>query len=258
MISLNFQIVPEYVIYHAIVNSSPHRLVDGVPPENIVEFQKAAKSKDETACDFLNYGVGETNVLASPTIAEVAQRTENFIQTMKADSTFASVLKETINSLEHVRSEWERNLVKTDALISDWTGLPLTGEFRIFLTHPALKQGHYLGRLKAICWANRNTWPNYNTVYLWHELLHNFMSGGDLEHAIIQLITDNELRIRLNGGSYPPFEGHPDLSKLMEAVLPHWKSYLAGKERNINLFIKEMSALPEVEQLKAHDDRRNQ
>jgi hypothetical protein len=258
MISLNFQIVPEYIIYYAVVNYSPHRLVDGVPAENIVKFQKTAKSKDETAYNFLSYGVSESNVLASPSIVEVAQRTEKFIQTMKADSTFAPVLKETMDSLEQVRSEWERNLVKTDALISDWTGLPLSGEFRIFLTHPALKQGHYLGDLKAICWANRNTWPNYNIVYLWHELLHSFIPGRDLEHAIIQLITDNELRIRLNGGSYPPFEGHPDLSKLMEAVLPHWKSYLAGKERNITQFIKEMSTLPQVQQLTTHDDRRDQ
>lgn len=60
-------------------------------------------------------------------------------------------------------------------------------------------------------WGGLEMWPNYTTIYVWHEIFHSILPGQglkttDLDHALIQLITDNELNARLNGFSYPPFD----------------------------------------------------
>lgn len=65
-------------------------------------------------------------------------------------------------------------------------------------------------------------------------------------HAIIELATDNELRIRLNKkGKYfkeGKFDiGHDHLRKLEQKILPHWKDYLENKgKKNIFELEKEL------------------
>ena len=58
------------------------------------------------------------------------------------------------------------------------------------------------------------------------------------EHAVIELITDEELRTRLNGGKYPPFVGHGYLQKVKEKLLPKWRKYLKSEKQNIREFIR--------------------
>jgi len=102
----------------------------------------------------------------------------------------------------------------------------------VYITHPSLKNGQYLGENKITLGHNED-WPNYFTIYLWHEILHSYLGKTDLEHALIQFITDEELRIKLNGGEYPPFVGHKNLFPLMERILPFWRKYLKNKSKNI-------------------------
>ena len=64
---------------------------------------------------------------------------------------------------------------------------------------------------------------------------------NDTNHALIQLITDNELRIRLNGGKYPPFEGHSTLTAEMSSLLPKWQEYLLSPNKDILAFEKSLS-----------------
>jgi len=85
--------------------------------------------------------------------------------------------------------------------------------------------------------GHHEDWPNYATVYLWHEILHSYIGYSEKEHAVIELITDEELRIRLNGSKYPPFAGHKYLAKIKQKILPRWKKYLKSKKRNIREFM---------------------
>jgi hypothetical protein len=53
-------------------------------------------------------------------------------------------------------------------------------------------------------------------------------------HAIIELLTDEELRIRFNKkGVYfkekQKFIGHKDLISLKKKILPYWKNYIKGR-----------------------------
>lgn len=99
-----------------------------------------------------------------------------------------------------------------------------------------------------ILWAHKEEWPNYAVVYMVHEYLHNFFIDDNIEHAIIELATDNEMRIRLNGGG-EYFKcngknvGHKHLRKLETDIIDDWKDYLKNKDTNIYKFIEKMRNL---------------
>ena len=124
--------------------------------------------------------------------------------------------------------QWKNNLNKTSKIINDITGLKLSKKFNVYLTHPSLKNGKYIAK-NSIAWGHHENYKNYTTIYLWHEILHSYFDLNDLNHAIIQLVTDNELRLKLNGTKYPPFEGHKDLQNLMSKIVPYWRKYLTTK-----------------------------
>lgn len=245
MLKLNFQINPAYLAYHFIKNTSPSRFVSGECDPEIVDFQNAAWGKDRAANDFIRFGPDEDTFLSGKSMVEMARRADDLLKQMLNHSSFVPLLAETSKSLVQVREEWESNYSKTNNMIGEMTGLNLNKDVSVYLTHPKLKQGH--AGHDCIVWAYRLTWPNYNTVYLWHELLHLLLPHGNLEHAVIQLISDNEMRVRLNGGTYPPMEGHEYLRKLMELLLPMWRLFLQSKEtRDINSFISKAASLPEI------------
>ena len=253
MVTLHFQIDKRHLVFHTLTNCSAQRFVNQTPDQTVVAFQNAAWEKDKAAYQFLRYGISETSLIKGENFAELAVRADQFLDQMIDDSSFALVFEKTSQSLSMVQSEWESNRSQSEEHIFDITNLKVDGKFTVLLTHPAQKQGCFLREENKILWAYRNTWPNYNTVYIWHEMLHGFIPGGELEHAVIQLISDNELRIRLNKGKYPPLEGHHHLKKLMRLLLPEWRTYLRKRKlennkETIREFIAQTASLPGVQE----------
>ena len=126
------------------------------------------------------------------------------------------------------------------------TGFDFNKTIVVYIVHSSLPSGKtfIFAEGQPILWGHNDLFENYTTVYLWHEILHTYLGTSQLEHALIQLIADNELRIQLNGGSYPPFEGHAYLLPLMKKVLPLWNEYLAKTDKNKSIvefqkFLKE-------------------
>ena len=124
-------------------------------------------------------------------------------------------------------------------MISEMTGLKPKKSFKVYITHPSLKNGIYLENNK-LAWGHNEDWPNYTTVYLWHEILHSYFDPKRLDHIVISFVTDEELRVRLNGGKYPPFVTHDYLHPPMKKVLPLWKKYLKSKSKDIFEFKKQV------------------
>lgn len=89
-----------------------------------------------------------------------------------------------------------------------------------------------------IAWTFQDYYPNYNCVYLWHEILHSFFDLDEKTHALIELITNEELRISLNGGEYPPFIGHDYLNDTKLKNLETWKTFLKSKNKKINNIVE--------------------
>lgn len=100
---------------------------------------------------------------------------------------------------------------------------------------------------ERICWSYRSDFPHYNTIYMWHEIMHSYLpavsSDGKVEHAVIELLTDDEMRARFNNSIYPPFVGHEELKPLKENLLASWRKYLKSPQKKINEYLKEASQI---------------
>ena len=157
---------------------------------------------------------------------------------------WAPLLEDTKRRRQFCQEQWERTLPASLSTMRSLTGLDFRRCFRVTVTYPGLPGGRTLDQTgpaecpNAIAWGGREEFPAYTVVYIWHEILHSYFEQTDRDHAIIELVTDNELRVRLNGGTYPPFEGHPYLGRWKAAVEPAWRAYLGQGHRDIRQFAK--------------------
>lgn len=169
---------------------------------------------------------------------------------------FVRLYKETEKYMESVEKEWnnkQKNIIK---IIEEIMGENLPNiKINVLITHPNLCNGMALPNSNTICWGHKENWENYSMVYLMHETLHLILDKklgkNNLTHAIIELITDQELRIRLNkNGIYfkesKEGVGHPFLLKLSKTILPYWKKYLKNKNKKIDNFYLEIKNLPKI------------
>ncbi len=155
---------------------------------------------------------------------------------------FSKLLVNVHSYKKWIENEWVSNKEK---VVYELKGILRTklpdGVFTVYVMGDSVSAGRNLGDNKII-WGHKEDWSNYSLVYLAHECLHNMFSHSDLEHAVIELITDNELRIRLNkGGEYFTCEGrdvgHNYLRDIEKIILPNWQHYLSDKSLNIHDFI---------------------
>ena len=141
-----------------------------------------------------------------------------------------------------IKKQWEQNEKEAIKILEEISGLKIQIEpIDVFITHPNLRNGVNFPQFNAIGWGHSEDWQNYSTIYICHELMHILIhqkskkEESKLMHALIELLTDNELRIRLNKkGKY--FEegglaiGHPYFKKLEEEILPFWQDYLKDRK----------------------------
>ncbi len=115
-------------------------------------------------------------------------------------------------------------------------------QVNVLTTHPEIPTGYAVPQLHAICWGHREEFKTYHSVYLAHELLHFVLQFDDREisHAMVELIADDELRLRLNKtGRYFQYPGHARLLPIKKKLLPHWQRYLSRKRGTIVTFLRE-------------------
>lgn len=233
---LNFKIVEDYLVLHTLSAANDNRFIPNIDKQSVINFQNFVWNTSKEMYELLTSRSNPFNNLDN-----CGTKLESFLAEIKSSNELSEVIKQTQESLLLVKKEWEDNFNKSYKIIKEITGINFREAiFTVFLTHPSLQNGYYAGK-SSICWSYRNDFENYNTVYLWHEILHSKFKIDELSHTLIQLVTDNELRIRLNGGTYPPFEGHQELFHLMEKLLPEWDVYLQNKEvKDIFKFYKEV------------------
>jgi len=165
---------------------------------------------------------------------------DTYFEELKNSIQYKKLYKETVEYKNDCAKEWNKNLNKSFELMKKITKLhfQFPKSVKIYITHPAVSNGSALDRKNfKIAWGDWGHFPNYSTVYLWHEILHSFMDIDDVSHAVIQMATDNELRARLNNTTFPPFVGHESLKPLMDKIYSKWKTYL-NSEMNLIDFAK--------------------
>ena len=166
---------------------------------------------------------------------------------------FQKLYDETKKYLFFVKNQWKVNEKEALKIIRGLSGIDLSDKkISVFITHPKLRNGVNFPPFEAIGWGHPEDWKNYSTVYLCHELMHllveNKQKNEQITHAIIELMIDNELRIRLNKKGIYFKEGkhnigHPYLRQIEEKILPYWRKYLKQKKKDVFKFEKEVSKI---------------
>ena len=235
-IKLNFRIDDDYLIVHTLSSIGKDDFSSRKHIKDIVAFQNYAWKKSESCYNLLigRYSVKE---IVAGELRQTIKHLLGFLTDLKKSAPYRKIRKETEKYAEFCRQQWSKNYPFTSTVIKTLTGFNLNKKFDVYITYPSLRNGNNRGD-GIIGFGHYEDFRNYATVYLWHEILHSYLRYSDIEHAIIELITDEELRKRLNGGTYPPFVGHKKLAPIKKKLMPRWKQYLKTGHGNIKKFIK--------------------
>jgi len=193
----------------------------------IINFNKIAKEKSENIyniiCKNWNTDKYDKNV-------------SNYLNSLINIDIFREIVNETNKTIPLLEKEWGSNFKTTSEYIYS-LGIKLEDKFTVYVNHPIFLEGQYWGD-GVIIWSYRKDFPNYNTIYIWHEILHEYIGKSDKEHALIELITDNEMRRILNNTQYPPFIGHKDLEDYKSKINPKFQKFLLNKNTSVLSVIK--------------------
>lgn len=243
MIKLKFCIDEDQLIWETLKrNSERYKGKRKKPkiPKEVIAFQNYAwyQSKNRyklfTGRTFTDF---EPGVSFTKQISEL-KKVPKYLAKLKKSTHYRKILRKTIDFKHHCEEVWLNNYDKSSSIMQDLTGLKFNRQLTVYITHPELGGGVYHHPNK-IHWGHKDKWPSYTVIYLWHEIMHSYFrtrKNHDIDHAIIELLTDCELRSRLNGSKYPPFIGHTELRSMEKALMPYWKKHLKSKSKNIMIF----------------------
>jgi hypothetical protein len=174
-------------------------------------------------------------------LENIVGKTEALLTDTEKLPLYKKFYQETLDYRTWLENEWNHKKVEVAKHLMDIVKIELPPkDFEVLVIHPAVGVGCYLGDGK-IFWGHSEDWGNYSLVYLIHEALHGYFGDSELTHALIELIADNELRTRLNGGGeYFKCDGeevgHDYLRSLEQKLLPAWKKYLKQGANKGNIF----------------------
>lgn len=227
---LNFIIEKNILIQRLLTSYKEH-------VEHITDFQNEVWNQSEIKFNILAGRYGPKELQNLKEFYEVP----DFLKKIQSLDTYVRIFNETQKYRDYCQKEWERSYEQSEKVIRSLTQFNLNRTIDVYIVHPSLKEGMHYGT-NSILWGRKEEWPYYMCVYLWHEILHEYFERNDVNHALIQLIADNELRVVLNGGTYPPYEGHPNLFPIMDKVLTDWRVYMETStgDRNFEEFYKKI------------------
>lgn len=248
---LNFKVNEQYLLFHSLSSRQPN-LFSGW-----VNIKNKAWKKSPLAYSFF-MGRPEFAFLegdkesVEDIIKSFPEKAISVFNLVKDSKEFKRIVLETKKYKQFVANQWDANKNIVFKTLEELIGFALPKKtITVLITHPKLHNGISLSNRNIIGWGHKEDWKNYSVVYLAHEIMHSVMTEklgqlgrNEISHAIIELITDNELRIRLsNKGIYFKENkmevGHPDLRSIEKKILPAWKKYLKKKDKKIEEFYKE-------------------
>ncbi len=234
---LKFLLDKEYIFLHAINQSQPKE-----PFKGWGDFTLKIWDKHPQECYFLA-GFAEWPLLSKKSIKDIASNSQKLLKEWLKQPSSKRLFEETRQYKDWLKKEWNRKSKKALKELSNIIKISFPEkEIIVYVTHPKLNNGICISS-DIICWGHEEKWQNYSIVYLCHEILHAIFWGDNSEttHSVIELATDNELRIRLQGkGRYFETETHKELLKKEKSLFQAWKNYLKSK-KDIKEFIQEQN-----------------
>ena len=178
-----------------------------------------------------------TNLALLPKGYQVLHHLQRDLKFVEHHPEIGKILDESRDFRVQVQKQWTQNRTRIATELAAILRIPLPkDDVNVFTAHPSLNIGYAVPQLRAICWGHKEDFQNYHSVYITHELLHLILppDAREVDHALIELIADNELRIRLNGnGRYFQYPGHRYLLPLEKTLMPHWQRYLHRRSGSI-------------------------
>ncbi|PIS21238.1 hypothetical protein COT51_03855 [candidate division WWE3 bacterium CG08_land_8_20_14_0_20_41_15] len=235
----SFKINENLLLVNTLVKAKGNNL----PFSAWVNLQNTLWEKHKRGYSLLKNGF--ENEIAFDTLQESVDDISALIDEGKKSKEFGRVLNEVEDYKKELESKWQKDGQKASAFLEEILKIKLPDkEFTVLITHPKVGNGKYAGE-NTIIWGHEENWPNYSIVYLFHEALHEILGKGKFVHEIIELASDNELRIRLNGkGEYFTENGqqvgHLDLIESEKKLLPNWQKYLKDPNMTIFEFLKSL------------------
>lgn len=157
---------------------------------------------------------------------------------------FKRLYMETKKYLQLFKKQWQENGKAALTLLEDLSGLKLPNkQIEVVVTYPKLYRSFALPQYDFVSLGYADDWPNSSVVYLCHEIMHLVTTNTRIMHALIKLMADNEIRIRLNkkGEYFIPqnfskkkersYTYFAEIGKWEKKIMPFWKEYLKRKER---------------------------
>ena len=241
--TLHFKVNPYYLLAHSLERTWSNK--------PFPEWARLVKKMQVTSQFlFKNSARAFIEINDEKELNQAFQATQKIFFTILKAPEFKKLLQEAERYRAWVENEWRKKGEFTLHILKDITGLTFPHfTLTVLITHPELSNGSNIPEEKIICWGHSEDWKNYTIVYLCHEILHILTHkkfiNEEVMHAIIELATDNELRIQINQkGQYfkeGRYEvGHVRLRNLEKRMLPLWKKYLRGnlKAKSIVSFEK--------------------
>lgn len=241
---LKFLIDPRYIFLHAF-NQGQHN----EPFKGWSNFTMEIWDKYPQEC-YLLAGYAEWPIIKKSSLSLVAKNAENLLTGWLKTPQVKKLVKETEKYRAWLEKEWNKKGQQALNELKQIIKIPLSSKtISVYVTHPKLRNGMSVNET-IIVWGHPEDWPNYSVVYLCHEIMHILFwnKKSSISHAIIELATDNELRIRLNKkGKYfkeGEFDiGHNKLRKIEQKLLPQWNKYLEDQKINIKQFIQKQKEI---------------
>jgi len=182
---------------------------------------------------------------------------KKIFDTIFKSSCFKKKYSECRTFKKQIEEAWRKNY-RGLKIFEKITGLQSSKTFEVFLLHPELESGCYLG-MNQIEWGCTEDYDGHHFIGLCHEILHGLTQKQYqlnkteaqqwLLHAVICLSADEELRIQMYKGNYldpgSPYLSTPLLKKAVKKILPEWKKYTgSSKKRTILDFFQQIKDRP--------------
>lgn len=232
---LIFEINDKYIVQHTISAFCNQRFSDEKYIHELKNFEKLAWNMSEHSYRILGGDI-IPSMFSKNLFSNDDLNLNRYLVELISTKEFELIKKHIQDYQVEIENEWYRNYETTLEFLKKYTSLSFEKEITVFLTHPSLKNGRYFGG-NQIGWGHKSLFDNYNTIYLWHEILHSYFEANEVSHAVIELLTDEHMRLLLNGESYPPFVGHSYLSGIKQEILPLWLDYINDENPNFETFM---------------------
>jgi hypothetical protein len=170
---------------------------------------------------------------------DLIAKMDGLLEKLTHEPAFKPILDRTMLALADVRHEWEANYVKAHDILEHLSGLSFDRDIKVYILHPAYPQFYRHGKDIYCTFSQRS--PNEVTLALWKEIVLPMIKPGQAKdesdrlnreyyvELVAALLVDEELRVQLNGGQYPPFYAADRLQRYEKTLLPGWREYLAQK-----------------------------